>query len=161
MNLINRICAEECRRFINSIIAEAKDKDARKNVILSIQPEFARKIFNHTKKYEYRKVMFSPDVKKVYVYVSEPISKIVGYFIIDDIVEGAPSSVWRKTSKHSGITKKYFNEYFDGHNKAYAIRIKSVKLFKTPIEPKKVIKDFRAPQNFMYTEVWQRYKKDF
>lgn len=153
MNLINRICAEECRRFINSIIAEAKDKDARKNVILSIQPEFARKIFNHTKKYEYRKVIFSSDVKKVYVYASEPISKIVGYFIIDDIVEGTPSNVWRKTSKYSGITKQYFDKYFKGHDKAYAIHIKAAKRFDRPIEPKSVIKDFRAPQNFCYTEV--------
>lgn len=150
---IDKICVEECCRFINSVINESKVKDTRRNVILSIQPEFARKIFNHTKKYEYRKVMFSPDVKKVYVYVSEPIALIIGYFIIDDIVEGTPSSVWRKTKEHSGITKKYFNEYFDGHDKAYAIHIKSTKLFKRPIEPKKVIKDFRAPQNFMYTEV--------
>ena len=144
---------EECRRFINSVINEAKHNDTGQNVILSIQPEFARKIFNHTKKYEYRKVMFSPDVKKVYVYVSEPISLIIGYFIFDDIFEGTPSSVWRKTKEHSGITKKYFDEYFNGHDKAYAIRIKSVKLFKRPIEPKEVIKDFRAPQNFCYTEV--------
>ena len=150
---IDRICAEECLRFINSVINEAMHKDARQNVILSIQPEFVRKIFNHTKKYEYRKVMFSPDVKKVYVYCSEPISKIVGYFVIDAIVEGTPSNVWRKTSKEAGITKEYFDKYFKGHNTAYAIRIKSTKLFKRPIEPKGVIKGFRAPQNYCYTEV--------
>ena len=150
---INKICVEECCRFINSVIIEARHNEARQNVILSIQPEFVKKIFNHTKKYEYRKVIFSSDVKKVYVYASEPISKIVGYFIIDDIVEGSPSSVWRKTSKEAGINKQYFDEYFKGHDTAYAIRIKSTKLFKRPIEPKSVIKDFRAPQSFMYTEV--------
>ena len=150
---VDKICVEECCRFINSVITEAKVKDARRNVILSIQPEFVKKIFNHTKKYEYRKVMFSSDVKKVYVYCSKSISKIVGYFIIDDIVEGTPPNVWRKTSKEAGITKQYFDEYFKGHDKAYAIRIKSAKLFDRPIEPKSVIKNFRAPQSFCYTEV--------
>jgi len=151
MNLINKICVEECNRFIRSVLSESTLSN--RSVILSIQPEFANKIFNHVKKYEYRKAIFSPNVKKVYVYSSSPVCKIIGYFIIDEIVQGSPSSVWRKTSKEAGITKEYFDKYFKGHDKAYAIRIKSTKLFKRPIEPKKVIKGFRAPQNFCYTEV--------
>jgi predicted transcriptional regulator len=152
MDLISKICVEECSRYIQSVIKEAEAKRTRQNVILSIQPEFADKIFNHTKKYEYRKVMFYPDAKKVYVYCTEPTSKIIGYFVIDDIIQGSPSNVWRKTSKQSGITKKYFDDYFSGYNKAYAIKIKLAKLFKKPIEPKNVINGFRAPQSFMYTD---------
>ena len=95
-------------------------------------------------------MLFGLDVKKVYVYASRPISKIIGYFIIDDIIQGSPSMVWRKTFRDSGITKDYFDEYFKGHDKAYAIKIKSVNLFKKPIDPKSIIKDFRPPQNFMY-----------
>ena len=121
-----------------------------RSVLLSIRPEYANKIFNNSKKYEYRKVLFGLDVKKVYVYASRPISKIIGYFIIDDIIQGSPSMVWRKTFRDSGITKDYFDEYFKGHDKAYAIKIKSVNLFKKPIDPKSIIKDFRPPQNFMY-----------
>ena len=148
MNLINRICVEECNRFINMVLSEPES--VSKNVILSIQPKFAEKIFDHSKKYEYRKVLFSPNVKKVYVYASDPISRIIGYFIIDDIVQGSPSTVWRKTSKDSGITKEFFDDYFDGHDKAYAIKIKSAKRFKKAVDPQSIIKDFRPPQNFMY-----------
>ena len=148
MNLINKICVEECNRFIRSVLSESTLSN--RSVILSIQPEFANKIFNHVKKYEYRKAIFSPNVKKVYVYSSSPVCKIIGYFIIDEIVQGSPSTVWRKTSKYGGITREYFDDYFDGCDKAYAIKIKSVRLFKQPIEPKNIIKDFRPPQNFMY-----------
>lgn len=147
MNYINRICLEECNKFIHFVLSESV---SNRSVILSIQPEFADKIFNHTKKYEYRKVMFSPDVKKVYVYASDPISKIIGYFTIEDILQGSPSTVWKKTSKQSGITKKYYDEYFNGHDKAYAIKIKSTKRFKKAVDPQSIIKDFRPPQNFMY-----------
>ena len=151
MNLINKICVEECNRFIRTVLSESALSN--RSVILSIQPEFADKIFNHTKKYEYRKTIFSPNVKNVYVYSSSPVCKIIGYFIIDEIVQGSPSTVWRQTSKDGGITREYFDDYFDGHDTAYAIKIKSLHLFKKPIEPKTIIKNFRPPQNFMYYDV--------
>lgn len=150
MNLIDRICVEECNRFIRSVLSESETASNNRSVLLSIQPQFADKIFNHTKKYEYRKVIFSTDIKKVYVYSSSPVCKIIGYFIIDEIVQGSPSTVWRKTSKYGGITREYFDDYFDKHDTAYAIKIKSVHLLKKPIEPKTIIKNFRPPQNFMY-----------
>ena len=148
MNLIDRICVEECNRFIRSVLSESASNN--RSVILSIQPKFADKIFEKTKKYEYRKVIFSTNIKKVYVYSSSPVCKIIGYFIIDEIVQGSPSTVWRKTSKDSGITREYFDDYFEGHDTAFAIKIKSVKQFKTPINPKNIINNFRPPQNFMY-----------
>lgn len=117
-----------------------------RSVILPIKPQFADKIFTQTKKYEYRKTIFGSDVKKVYVYATRPISRIIGYFIIDEILQGSPSAIWGKTSEGSGITKEYFDDYFLGHDTAYAIRIKSPKLLDSPFE----IKDFRPPQNFIY-----------
>ena len=150
MNLIDKICVEECDRFIRSVLSESESASNNRSVLLSIQPKFADKIFDQSKKYEYRKVLFSSDIKKVYVYSSSPISQIIGYFTVDEIIQGSPSTVWRKTSRDSGITKEYFDDYFDGHDKAYAIRIKSVRKFKRPIDPRSIIRDFRPPQNFMY-----------
>ena len=119
-------------------------------VILSIKPQYADKIFSQTKIFEYRKSIFGSDVKKVYVYATRPISRIIGYFIVDEVLLGSPSAIWEKTSKGSGITKEFYDDYFNGHNTSYAIKIKSVKLFNTPIDPKSIIKDFRPPQNFIY-----------
>ena len=123
---------------------------SNRSVILSIKPQYAEKIYNQTKTYEYRKAIFGDDVKKVYVYATKPISNIIGFFIINKIIQGSPSAVWDKTSKGSGITKEFYDDYFNGHNTSYAIKIKSVKLFNTPIDPKSIIKNFRHPQNFIY-----------
>ena len=48
-------------------------------VVLSIKPEFANKIFEGTKKYEFRRAIFkNPNIKKVVVYSSSPVKKIIG-----------------------------------------------------------------------------------
>ena len=127
-------------------------KCTRVNAILSIRPTFCKLIFDGQKLYEYRKKVFNRSVDKVYVYASKPISKIVGYFTIKLIVKDNPSVVWELTHEHGGISKKHFNDYFKGCNMAHAIEIDEVVKLDTPIDPKEVIKNFTAPQNFMYLE---------
>ena len=124
------------------------------NVIISIRPTFCKLIFDGQKVYEYRKRVFKrTDIDKVYIYASKPISSIVGYFTIKRIICESPSMVWDMTHKQGGITKKQFNDYFKGNKIAHAIEIDEVVKFDTPIDPRKVIKDFTAPQNFTYTEI--------
>jgi len=56
-------------------------------VLLSIKPEFADKIFDGTKKYEFRRRIFKKEgVKKVIVYVTSPVQKIIGEFLIESII---------------------------------------------------------------------------
>jgi predicted transcriptional regulator len=93
------------------------------------------------------------DVDKVYIYATKPICKIIGCFTIDTIITDTPSEVWSMTHEHGGITKQQFNGYFKCCNVAHAIKIKRLKRFDEPIDPKKVIKDFTAPQNFRYVEI--------
>ena len=119
---------------------------------MSIKPWFCDSIFKGLKLYEYRKKVFKlSDVEKVYVYASKPISKIVGYFTIKRIIEDTPSMIWSQTHEHGGITKKQFQEYFQGHSVAHAIKIDEVVKI-NPINPKEVIKGFTAPQNYCYLE---------
>ena len=54
------------------------------------------------------------------------------------------------THEGSGITKEYFDAYFSDCETAHAIKIGEVVKFGTPIDPKKVIKNFTAPQNYRY-----------
>ena len=123
------------------------------NVILSIKPCFCASIFKGLKLYEYRKKVFKhSDVDKVYIYASKPISKIVGYFTIKRIIDDVPSMIWNMTHEHGGISKKQFNDYFKGCNMAHAIEIDKVVKLDTPIDPKEVIKNFTAPQNYCYLE---------
>ena len=119
---------------------------------MSIKPCFCNLILDGQKRYEYRKRVFSrSDVSRVYIYASKPICKVIGYFIVKRIINDTPSMVWDLTHEHGGITKKQYQAYFKGHTKAYAIEID--KVFKIdPIDPKKALQGFTAPQNFMYLD---------
>ncbi len=121
-------------------------------VLLSIKPEFANKIFDGTKLFEFRKVLFQrSDISNVIVYVSSPVQRVLGEFTIDSIVSGPLSTVWKKTSTSSGISYDFFMAYFSGHKTAYAIRIGKVTKYE---EPKTL--DYyaveHAPQSFVYVE---------
>lgn len=120
------------------------------SVLLSIKPEFVAKIFSNEKQYEFRKVIFkNKQVKDVVIYASSPVSKVVGEFTIDKIIEDIPDKVWKLTKDKAGITKSYFDEYFRGKRVAYAIKIKQATRYDKPIELQDLgIK--RAPQSFMY-----------
>ena len=123
------------------------------NVILSIRPNFCKLIFSGQKKYEYRKRVFNrTDIDRVYVYASKPICRIVGYFTIDEVIEDKKSYMWEITHKDGGISKEYFDAYFKNCDMAHAIKIGEVVKLDNPIDPKEVIKDFHAPQNFMYVD---------
>ena len=126
----------------------------RMNVILSIRPNFCKLIFSGQKMYEYRKRVFKrTDIDRVYIYASKPICRIVGYFTIDNVIENSPSDVWEMTYRGSGISKDYFDAYFKNCHTAHAIKIGEVVKLDTPIDPKTLIKDFHAPQNFMYMDI--------
>lgn len=123
------------------------------NVILSIRPTFCKMIFSGQKKYEYRKRVFTrSDVDKVYIYATKPICRIVGYFTIAAMIEDSPNVMWQMTHEGSGITKECFDAYFKNCDMAHAIKIGEVVKLDNPIDPKEVIKDFHAPQNFMYVD---------
>jgi len=119
-------------------------------IILSIKPEFANKIFEGTKKYEFRRAIFkNPNVKKIMVYASSPVQKIIGEFEIDQIINLDLKSLWNKTHRYSGITEDFFFEYFVDKEKGYAIKIKNYKKYHKPLC---IRDDFNAfpPQSFLY-----------
>ena len=123
------------------------------NVILSIRPNFCKMIFSGQKKYEYRKRVFTrSDVDKVYIYATKPICRIVGCFRVEEVIENKKSYMWEKTHKDGGISKEYFDAYFKNSDTAYAIKIGQVVKLDNPIDPKEVIKNFTAPQNYRYVD---------
>ena len=122
------------------------------NLIISIKPKFAQMILDGSKRYEYRKsIPQRHDIQKVYIYATKPIQAIIGEFTLDGIIDDSPQKVWAATARQGGITEAFFNDYFKGRNKAYALKIGKVIKYSEPIDPKKIITDFTHPQNFMYT----------
>lgn len=119
-------------------------------VLLSIKPEFAYKIFEGSKKYEYRRVIFkNKKIKKIIVYASAPVSKVIGEFEIDEVIKDEPKALWKTTKKQSGISEKYFKQYFDGKSIGFAIKVKKTQKYRNP----KCLKQtygVKPPQSFQY-----------
>jgi len=122
------------------------------NAILSIKPQFVKEIMAGRKKYEFRKKVFKQQVNKVYVYASSPVCRIIGEFVLGDILEGDPDYIWSCTKSSSGITREYFKEYYGERRIAFALEIKSFKSYERPINPYIVLNNFTAPQSFCYLE---------
>lgn len=120
-------------------------------VLLSIKPEFAFAIFRGDKKYEFRKVVFkNREVEKIYVYASAPISRVIGVFYIDDILEMEPTELWSRTRYGAGISEDYFYEYFSGKTRGYALRVEKADLFDQPKELGYLFGIHHPPQSFRY-----------
>ncbi|MDR0683134.1 MAG: ASCH domain-containing protein [Dysgonamonadaceae bacterium] len=119
-------------------------------VLLSIKPEFALKIFEGTKKYEFRKIIFKrKDVTTVVVYASSPMQQVIGEFEIEKILCKDTESLWQETKRHSGITKDFYDEYFADKEMAYAIQVGATLMYTDPLLLADVGLNF-APQSFAY-----------
>ena len=120
-------------------------------VLLSIKPKFVDSIIKGNKKYENRKAIFKKNVDTVVIYKTTPFCKIIGEFEIDGILYDTPENIWQITQEFAGITQDYFDKYFYNRKIAYAIKIGNIKQYE--LEPKDIIKQFKAPQSFMYWDV--------
>ena len=119
-------------------------------VLLSIKPQFAIKIFDGTKKFEFRKSVFkNSNINTVVVYASAPMQKVIGEFTIAEIMEEEPEALWEMTKRHSGISKDFFDEYFFNRDRAFAIKVKDITRYKEPKELRDFDLNF-APQSFVY-----------
>ena len=119
-------------------------------VLLSIKPEFADKIFSGEKKYEFRRSIFkNQSVKKIIVYASSPVQKVIGEFEIESILDGTPTWLWEQTWKHAGISEDFFFAYFKEKENGYAIKVTKVFKYKEPLCLKKAFK-LSPPQSFAY-----------
>jgi predicted transcriptional regulator len=121
------------------------------DVLLSIKPRFASAIFSGEKQFEFRRAIFKDkNVRKVYVYASKPIGLVIGEFEIEEVITEEPNSLWNITKSASGISKKYFDEYFEGKQIAYAIKVSGVQEYAKPVTLMKLFNINRPPQSFMY-----------
>jgi len=122
-------------------------------VLLAIKEEFASKIFEGSKRYEFRKSIFKDErVKTIVVYVSSPVKKVIGEFEIESVLKDEPENLWDLTKDFAGINKDFFDKYFENRDSAYAIKIKKTLKYKNP---KNLFSDFNigfAPQSYVYLD---------
>jgi predicted transcriptional regulator len=119
-------------------------------ILLSIKSEFAERILQGEKKYEFRRNIFrQSNVEKVLIYASSPVKRIIGEFEIDDILSLELDLLWTKTSYHAGVNKDFFDKYFYGKSIGNAIKIRNAKRYALPLELS-FFNIKHAPQSFIY-----------
>lgn len=117
--------------------------------LLSIKPEFASRIFNGTKKFEYRKAIFKRNVTRVVVYASAPVSMVIGEFTVEGILHDKLENLWQETQNQSGISEDFFYDYFSERSAGYAIIIGQTLQYSSPYRLQESL-GLQPPQSFLY-----------
>ena len=118
-------------------------------MLLSINPQHVENILNGNKIFEFRKVRCRADVEKIVIYATSPVMKIVGEADILEIIQDEVDKVWEITSVNAGISRQFYDEYYQGKDQAVAYRLGKVKKYRRPLH----LSDFGisfAPQSFVY-----------
>lgn len=121
----------------------------KRKILISINPEHVQNIIAGVKKYEYRKIAARQDISSIIIYETTPIKKIVAEAEIIDVLELPPEELWNQTKNESGISKAFFDKYFNNRTVAYAYKLGEIKVYDTP----KTLMDYgikAAPQSFVY-----------
>lgn len=121
----------------------------KKKILISINPEHVQNIINGTKKYEYRKIAAKQDISSIIIYETTPIKKIVAEAEIVEVIMLSPEELWAQTKDASGISKQFFDEYFQNREIAYAYKLGKIKVYDEP----KTLLEYgikAAPQSFIY-----------
>jgi predicted transcriptional regulator len=121
-------------------------------VLLSIKPEYAERIFDGSKRFEFRRAIFKQPVKRVVVYASSPERRVIGEFEVEDVIHDYVESLWRCTEHAAGISEDCFFGYFADRNKGYAIKIGATTRYEEP-RPLHLVYACQAPQSFVYVEL--------
>lgn len=120
-------------------------------ILLSIKPEYAERILDGSKRYEFRKRIHRDSrVNTVVIYATMPVGKVIGEFSIKDVHEHPPKKLWSLTKNHSGISESFFEEYFKDRDVGYAIEVRSVRKYKSPKHIQEFLPSGIAPQSYAY-----------
>ncbi|MGL5630462.1 MAG: ASCH domain-containing protein [Mycoplasmoidaceae bacterium] len=118
-------------------------------IILSIKPEYANKILDDSKKYEFRKLKPLRNIDKIIIYASSPTKAIIGEVEVTDIINMNPEALWQHTKHSAGISYDKYKIYFRSSKNAYAYCLGKSLLYKKP----KTLSSFNInfiPQSFIY-----------
>ena len=105
-SLLNKELSNE---EVKSIVEPARESVNAKTALFSICPEYVEKIFNGTKKFEYRKQPNRIPISKILIYETAPIMKIVGEAEVEKVLVDTPEVIWEKTKEYPGINKKFYH----------------------------------------------------
>lgn len=130
------------------------------NIVMSIKPEWAKKIYSGEKIVEWRKTKlknFSIE-NKIFIYETAPVKKVTGYITIFDICEFENIEELKKIEKNADFIECGCVPYEDLKNYAGGKRLFSYMIDKAVQTSHEDIKYFtksgRPPQSMEYTHAF-------
>ena len=124
-------------------------------LLMSIKTKYANQIFAGTKKYEFRRKSIGEKNchKKIYIYSSEEEKTIVGYIVVDKILNGDLEKIQALTNS---FNNKDMENYFNGCEDCYALQISEHHKFIKPIK----LEDIKRQYNKFVVPQFYRYIKE-
>lgn len=121
-------------------------------ILLSIKPEYVERIFNGSKKFEFRKHLPQKKVDRIIVYSTDPVQRVVGEVDVLGTLEMKPSPLWETTKTAAGISRAKYRMYFNGCIIAHAFQLGQTQKYDVPKTLEEIgVKS--APQSFVYLSV--------
>lgn len=120
-------------------------------ILLSIKPEYCRKIFDGTKKYEFRKHLAQNNVSKIIVYSTFPEMKVIGEVEVKGTLSMKKTPLWEYTKNFAGISREKYRMYFKDCVEAHAYILGETTFYDKPVS----LETFgikQAPQSFVYVQ---------
>ena len=122
-----------------------------KTALISVHPKYVRLILEGSKRVEFRRVWAAQPVSHLVLYSTAPDMRVVAILEIQEIVKKSKAGLWELAKQYGGgITRSELRGYFSNKEKGYALIIKEVKPFLTPLKLSDALPGVRAPQSFLY-----------
>lgn len=102
------------------------------------------------KRVEFRKRRLAEDIETVWVYATSPVSKVIGRFSVDAIVQGSPQDIWDRYGSVGVIERDAFFDYCGGAATAVAIVVGDALRLSDPIGLDEMNPPPAVPQSFAY-----------
>ncbi len=118
-------------------------------ILLPIKPEYANKIIEQKKLYEYRKNICKRKIDKIVIYSTSPVKRVVAEVEVKSVLSNTPNKLWKETKQYSGISKAKYMKYFKNKKVAFAYELGKIIIYKQP----KMLEDIGInyyPQSYVY-----------
>ena len=127
---------------------------ARRDLVLSIKPEYSTKIVSGQKTVELRR-RFTANVQPgaiVLIYESSPTRALIGLASIAEVLHGPTNTIWKRFADEACIGRNDFDSYFAGTKTGFAIRLRGARRLKRALELQELRSrfQFEPPQSFQY-----------
>ena len=118
-------------------------------ILFSINPQHVQNMLSGKKQVEYRKTICRRPVDTVLIYSTAPVQMVVAQAKLKNVLVDAPEHIWELTKDKSGISHKFFLNYFARKKYAVAYELENIE----PLPEPKPLREFGidyVPQSFAY-----------